>query len=410
VDDPTPLGERIAYYRRRRGLSQVKLAGLLGRSESWLSQVERGVRSIDRISVLTQVATALNVPVTELSPDPLLQREEAAEHSTVHAIRMALSRHDALRGIFGSRELAGPAGSPAELEAEAERAWKLTHASRYRELEELLPTLMAEAEVSARRLPVASRKAVFRSLAVTYQATAAVMAKLREVDAGCVAGERSIAAAEQADAPLLAAAGAFRIAHAFLSGNRTEEALETARSAAAALEPSVVDGPPPEMVAIWGALNLAGAVAATRAAHEDTAREFMGNAEDAARRLGADRNDFHTEFGPTNVALHAVSIAVELGDAGEAIRRAATIDASKLSTERRARFLIDVARAYAQRRKVFETVRTVEEAEALAPEQVRSHPFVREMVRDLLRGERRRVQPELRALAQRVGVLSVPHS
>ena len=54
VDDATPLGERIAYYRRRRGLSQVKLAGLLGRSESWLSQVERGVRSIDRISVLTR--------------------------------------------------------------------------------------------------------------------------------------------------------------------------------------------------------------------------------------------------------------------------------------------------------------------------------------------------------------------
>jgi hypothetical protein len=98
------------------------------------------------------------------------------------------------------------------------------------------------------------------------------------------------------------------------------------------------------------------------------ARECMRNAEDAARRLRTDRNDFHTEFGPTNVALHAVSIAVELGDAGEAIRRAATVDASKLSTERRARFLIDVARAYAQRQKVTETVQTVEEAEALAPE------------------------------------------
>jgi hypothetical protein len=52
----------------------------------------------------------------------------------------------------------------------------------------------------------------------------------------------------------------------------------------------------------------------------------------------------------------------------------------------------------------------VAEAAALAPEQIRSHPFVREMVRDLLRGERRQVQPELRALAQRVGVLPIPHS
>jgi transcriptional regulator with XRE-family HTH domain len=409
VTDPTPLGERIAYYRRRRGLSQVKLAGLLGRSESWLSQVERGVRSIDRISVLTEVAAALNVPVTELSPDPLVQREEAAQHPTVHAVRMALSRHDALPAMLGSRRLAAPEAGPAELEAGAERAWKLTHASRYTELGEFLPASIAQAEAAARRFSAAKRKAAFRSLAVTYQATAAAMAKLREVDAGWVAGERSIAAAEHAEAPLLAAAGAFRIAHTFLSGNRTEEALQTALSAAAALEPGVADGPP-ELVAMWGALNLAGAVAATRGAEEDTARECMRNAEDAARRLGTDRNDFHSEFGPTNVALHAVSIAVELGDAGEAIRRAATVDASKLSTERRARFLIDVARAYAQRRKATETVSTLEEAEALTPEQVRSHPFVREMVRDLLRGERRRVNPELRALAQRVGVLPSPHS
>jgi len=387
----------------------VKLAGLLGKSESWLSQVERGVRSIDRISVLIQVAGALNVPLIELSPDPLVQREEAAQHPTVRAVRMALSRHDVLPGVLGTRKAATPAAGPAELEAGAERAWELTHASSYAELGELLPALIAEGEAAARHLSGAKQKAAFRSLAVTYQATAAAMAKLREVDAGWVAGERSIAAAEHAEAPLLAAAGIFRIAHAFLSGNRTEEALETTLSVAAVLEPGVPDGPP-ELVAMWGALNLAGAVAATRAAEEDTARECMRKAEDAARRLGVDRNDFHTEFGPTNVALHAVSIAVELGDAGEAIRSAATVDASKLSTERRARFLIDVARAYAQRRKVPETVSTLEEAEVLAPEQVRAHPFVREMVRDLLRGERRRVKPELRALAQRVGVLPSPHS
>lgn len=36
------LGERIAFYRRRRGLTQAVLAGLVGRSEDWLSKVERG--------------------------------------------------------------------------------------------------------------------------------------------------------------------------------------------------------------------------------------------------------------------------------------------------------------------------------------------------------------------------------
>jgi hypothetical protein len=52
----------------------------------------------------------------------------------------------------------------------------------------------------------------------------------------------------------------------------------------------------------------------------------------------------------------------------------------------------------------------LEEAEALTPEQIRSHPMVREMVRDLLRGERRTVNLALRALAQRIGVLPNPQS
>jgi transcriptional regulator with XRE-family HTH domain len=60
------LGERVALLRRRRGLSQVELGSLIGRSESWVSQVERGARRLDRLSVLRKVADALEVPVTDL--------------------------------------------------------------------------------------------------------------------------------------------------------------------------------------------------------------------------------------------------------------------------------------------------------------------------------------------------------
>jgi transcriptional regulator with XRE-family HTH domain len=405
VEVSTPLGERIAYYRRRRGLSQVKLAGLVGRSESWLSQVERGVRSIDRISVLMEVAGALNVPVSELAPDPLLLEAQGEEHPAVRAIRMALTGHAALPILLDGPEARPP--DLSDLKARAEQAWDLTHASRYADLGELLPPLIAECEQAARRLSGTDRKTAFRLTAETYQATAAAMAKLRETDLAWIAGDRSVTAAERAGAVLLAAAGEFRIAHAFLSGNRAEQGLRTARTTAAALEQGL-QGAPTEHVALWGAMNLVGAVLAIRANAEDVARACMRKAEDAAQRVGEDRNDFHTEFGPTNVALHAVGVSVELGDAGEALRRAATVDASALSPERRARFLIDVARAYGQRRKTAEAVRTLQEAESLTPEQVRSHALVREMVRDLLRGERRSVNPELRALARRVGVLSEP--
>lgn len=64
------VGERIAAYRHRRGLSQAALAGLVGRSESWLSQVERGLRSVDRLSVLLDMAKVLRVEVEALTGVP----------------------------------------------------------------------------------------------------------------------------------------------------------------------------------------------------------------------------------------------------------------------------------------------------------------------------------------------------
>ena len=65
--DGEAAGQRIARARRRRGLSQAVLAGLVGRSESWLSQVERGRRDIDSLTVIRDLATALDV-----APDALI--------------------------------------------------------------------------------------------------------------------------------------------------------------------------------------------------------------------------------------------------------------------------------------------------------------------------------------------------
>jgi hypothetical protein len=65
-----------------------------------------------------------------------------------------------------------------------------------------------------------------------------------------------------------------------------------------------------------------------------------------AERLGEDRNDFWTVFGPTNVGIHRASVAVELGDAGRAVEQARAIDPSQLpSLERRAHHLLDLVRA-----------------------------------------------------------------
>jgi transcriptional regulator with XRE-family HTH domain len=78
-----PIGERIAIYRRRRGLTQLVLAGLIGRSESWLSQVERGIRPIDRLSVLIDIAHVLKVNVTDLTGSRSRWRRMAVSRTTL---------------------------------------------------------------------------------------------------------------------------------------------------------------------------------------------------------------------------------------------------------------------------------------------------------------------------------------
>src|SRR5437588_9677985 len=102
------IGENVAFHRRRLGLSQVEFAGLVGRSESWVSQVERGVRAVDRMSVLQKVADVLSVPVAELRGEDE-QLPEAERPEAFDMIREALTGHPAIGGILGGQQRAMPA-------------------------------------------------------------------------------------------------------------------------------------------------------------------------------------------------------------------------------------------------------------------------------------------------------------
>jgi transcriptional regulator with XRE-family HTH domain len=81
----------------RRGLSQKQLAGLVQRSESWLSQVERGIRSVDKLSVLVDIAKILHVKVETLSGQPFsLAPNGEPELDGMAAIRSALGSYPGL--------------------------------------------------------------------------------------------------------------------------------------------------------------------------------------------------------------------------------------------------------------------------------------------------------------------------
>jgi hypothetical protein len=139
------------------------------------------------------------------------------------------------------------------------------------------------------------------------------------------------------------------------------------------------------------------------------AERALAAAERAEERLGDDRNDFWFAFGPTNVRIHAVALAVEVGDPNETIRLGESLDTSRLPAGvrgRRSAVLIDLARGYAMRRMDAAAVNTLLDAEQVAPEAVRFNVIVHELLRELLKREHRATTPQLRPLAERAGVLS----
>jgi transcriptional regulator with XRE-family HTH domain len=373
------LGQKIAAERHRRGLSQPELARMVDRSVAWVSQVERGVRKVDRMSVLEVLAAALDIPLAELAAEAPVVAAVTEEPPGAGGLRLVLSGAYALRAMLDGRRT--PALST--IRTKARKAWELTHAGRYTELTDLLHGLVPDLETAARTVAQAQRAEVFELMASTYQACSAALAKVSEPEAAWIAADRAMAAAERAGNPLLVAAGAFRLVFVFINARHYDQAEETARTAAEALQ-ALADQGDPQAMSLWGGLTLQRAVIAARVNDPDLAYGQLEEASQVAGRLGEGHNEYNTEFGPANVRLYEIAVAVELGDAGRALRAAAAVDTTGLSAERRARMLIDVARAHAQRRRVDDAVAALLQAEAITPEQVRSHALVRQLVSDLL--------------------------
>jgi transcriptional regulator with XRE-family HTH domain len=264
ADDGRLVGDRIAYHRKRLGLSQVEFPGLVGRSESWVSQVERGVRPVDRMSVLQKVADVLNVPISELRGGDENQAEAAERPEAFDLIRSALTGHPALGFLLSGQRAA--ITDPAPLLSQHAQIWELVHASAYTELAPVLAALIPGLEIVVRATRDDKAKQRARTaLADTYQATAAMMAKLGEGDTAWIAADRAAALAEASGDALAVAAAMYRMAHVFLSLDQVGQAQEVAAATAAALEPRTKPAnATPEAQSLYGACQLVLAITAAR--------------------------------------------------------------------------------------------------------------------------------------------------
>jgi hypothetical protein len=216
-----------------------------------------------------------------------------------------------------------------------------------------------------------------------------------------------MAAAEHAEAGLMAAVSAYRLAHVLTRRKRTTQARDLTTGAVAVLHHSGrIDDP--ERLSVAGSLHLADALAAAAEFDHAAADRSLVQAQQIADRLGEDRNDHWTAFGPTNVRIHRISTAVVFGDADSAVQTGKELDLLHLPTGlagRRSQVSLDLGRAYAQQRHDAAAVNMLVEAERIAPQLVRYDEATHDLLALLMRREHRASTPQLRSLAHRAGVI-----
>lgn len=363
-------------------MTQRILADLVGRSEDWVSKVERGARDIRRVDVVGELARALRVEMSDLLGQPVLV-EDDQEDDDIPSIRDALMTPRRLsRTLF--RPVQGDSPMPTDRAVKlAEHAWTNYQQGRIGRVIAELPKLIGLAQSLEDHATPSDRQGWAVSARVHHLA-ATTLSKVGESDLAWIAAERAMYAADQSDDPLVLASAARAGTHALLASGRFHDAVELGDTAAAWMRPQLVNDDPAAL-SLLGMLRLRTAVAAARRQDRAAAQELVARAQRAADRLGHDANYWQTGFGPTNVELHRLSTLLDLGDVDYVARHGTEVTPTNLPVERQVSHMIDVAKALSLVARDDDAAQLLFQAEQMAPQLVRHNPVVRETVKAMYR-------------------------
>lgn len=407
--DELPIGRRVAYWRNRRRMSQQVFADRLGKSKSWVDKIERGVRRLDRFSVINEIADVLQIDIQVLmGRDPTRKPGviDCIDQIDVAEIRAALERYDKISTFFmpSPEPLALP-----ELRKAVDHAWLTFQHSKYGALARMLPRLLRDAQAANAAYADDEGRRAAHLLAQVYQLASSTLRKLGESDLAWLAADRAIMVCRRAQDDLLAGIATTRVANALAALGRFRPALEVNVNVAGQIAPGPGQEATAERLSVYGHLLLQGAMAAARLGDAATVRDLVGGAQEAAKQIGGDQNHYWTSFGPTNVAFHKAAAEVEMGEGGLAVETHESIDPHDFAAmlpERRAHHLLDLARGFVQVGAVERASETLLDAHFLAPSEIRCRPIAHELVAKVLRRTNGSAPAAVAELADQMGVTS----
>ncbi|RZQ61311.1 XRE family transcriptional regulator [Amycolatopsis suaedae] len=396
------VGRRVRYWRLRRGFDRKHFADLVGRSVSWLDKIESGERSLLRLPLLERVAEALGVDPPALLDEPAAQRAtQCVDAAEVRAIRAALGTYPTLR-ISPDATVPGI----AELSRRAmhlEHAWA---ASRFTVVAQHLPGLVTSAQLAVSELPAEHQLEAQRVLVTGYRLASSMLLKFGTNHIAWLAADRAMQTALTADDTWALARATRSVARAMTDSGQRPQAIETLLGMADRMRPDVARQSS-HLLALHGMLFLAASIAAAQEGDQALALSMHEEATAAARRLEPGHDRHHTFFGQANVDIHRVASLVRLHEGGRALEYARRVDQTEvaaLSAERRSNYLLDLTEANTITGDFKTAVRTLSEAERVAPEEVRCRPLAHGLLRRLRNNTRGGDARVVRTMAERAGV------
>jgi hypothetical protein len=352
------------------------------------------------MSVLLELSRLLHVDVQALTGAPWqLAPNGGPRAEGIGRIRSVLTQYT---NVIASDR---PVPNWEDLRSSASAMHVDYQAAKYKAVIQDLPMILESAD-SALVDSSDDREAALSYVEV-YVVASKMLTKLGVGDLGAVTADRAAMAAGRIDSSVAQGMAIYQVVTALLRSDQVDQAEQLAMRMAEQLGPCVRSDDP-GIVSVTGALWLIAAVIAGRRADRWEAGRRLDEAEALARRLGHDANHAWTAFGPTNVAIHRVSVAAEMGDPAGALDAAAQVDLDRMPEglmSRRAQVNLDLAWAQAQRRRDAEATLNLLAAEKAAPEAVAQNVMAREIMREMLARAKRGQGNALQALASRSGVL-----
>jgi transcriptional regulator with XRE-family HTH domain len=401
-------GERIRVLRDRRGLSRPVLAGLVGKSAEWLKGIETGRRLPPRLELLVRLAEALGLDDVALLVGTDINIGAGATIPLASFARVPHEAIPAIRDAVRAPHLTVP-GHSVDITALGERsadAWRLWHGSRTHRTDvgRVLPALVTDARTAVRVADGERRRDAYAILADVYTLAQHELVWASEPELIHIVADRAITAAQEADRPVTLAGAAWTLAIVRRTVGDLDGALDVVNEAADVLRP-YLEGGPVELQAMYGALQLHAATTHARAGREGDSLRHLDEAEATAARLPDEYHHPWTQFGASNVAVHAVSIGADLSKSSTTRDRAQRIDPNSVpSRERRARLLVEVARAYHQGRDYAATLDWLERAYGVCTDSVHYAPAARQMVSDVVDHGGPMIDRRARTFAQLLGL------